>query len=134
VFSEKKILNLHNKIITNMNTATAIVESYRLKMLSVCQSYQKHNSTFDSHVSKNKGISKFLFGLSVAMTMLCHVNLLAQSPGCVPNTNLKIWVKADDGILTGDAVSVSSWTDKSVNGYNLTQTTAGHQPKYQSYA
>ena len=79
-----------------MNTATAIVETHRLKMSSVCQSYQKHGSTFDSQISKNKGISRLLFGLGVVMTMLCHANLFAQSPGCVPTTNLGLWVKADN--------------------------------------
>jgi large repetitive protein len=55
----------------------------------------------------------------------------AQSPGCV-NTNLKVWFKADDGTLTGDGSSVGAWTNLSANPYNLSQSTAGHQPKYYS--
>jgi hypothetical protein len=44
-----------------------------------------------------------------------------QSPGGV-GTDLGLWVKADDGFTP------SLWSDKSGNGYHLTQGTAGLQP------
>jgi large repetitive protein len=86
-----------------MNTATAIVESHGLKSFSVCQSCQKHSYP---SFSKSKGISKVFLGLGVVMMMLCHINTFAQSPGCVPTTNMGLWVKADNA-------GTGAWKDHS---------------------
>lgn len=52
------------------------------------------------------------------------------APGDV-TTNLKLWYKANDGILTGDGVAVSQWNN-SLNGstYHITQPTPANRPNF----
>ena len=43
--------------------------------------------------------------------------------------NLKAWYDASDtGTITVSGTAVTQWNDKSGNGYNLTQGTAGKRP------
>ena len=50
-------------------------------------------------------------------------------PPPIPQTNLKMWLRADSGITLNSSY-VSSWTDQSTNGYILSQGTAASQPLY----
>lgn len=75
--------------------------------------------------------TRFIFLLSL-LTTVC-ITLKAQSPGGV-SAGLRIWVKANDAAFSASAdnTSVATWTDRSGNSYNLTQATAGNQPKYRT--
>ncbi|MEL6358536.1 MAG: DUF4347 domain-containing protein, partial [Bacteroidota bacterium] len=53
------------------------------------------------------------------------------SPGGV-STGLNVWLKADDGVLTGDGTAVSAWTDQSAAGNTVDQTNTGEQPRFYS--
>lgn len=46
-------------------------------------------------------------------------------------SGLELWLDADDSeTITLNATTVSSWNDKSGNGYNVSQGTASYQPTY----
>lgn len=45
-------------------------------------------------------------------------------------TNLKVWLSPEAANITLNGSTVSSWNDKSGNGNNVTQGTAGKQPTY----
>ncbi|MEM6699217.1 MAG: hypothetical protein AAF599_12515, partial [Bacteroidota bacterium] len=47
-------------------------------------------------------------------------------------TDLILWLKADDGVLTGDGTAVSLWTDQSSAGNNVDQAVAVQQPTFYS--
>ena len=52
-------------------------------------------------------------------------------PGGISNTNLKIWLDANDATtLTVASGKVSQWNDKSGTGVNVTQATSANQPAY----
>src|SRR5450432_1683590 len=52
-----------------------------------------------------------------------------QSPGGI-SSGLKLWIKADAGIIAADGTKINSWLDQSAASYNLTQATAASQPVY----
>jgi PA14 domain len=56
---------------------------------------------------------------------------IVTSPGGV-NTSLKLWVKGDDGTLTGNNTSVSEWTNQVDATYNPNQPVGAWQPKFHS--
>jgi large repetitive protein len=87
-----------------MNTATAIVEKSTPKRFSVFQSLNWHNSALLAR--KNTSNRTLLLGLSIAMSMLFSQHIFAQSPGCVPTTNMGLWVKADNA-------GTGAWKDHS---------------------
>lgn len=62
------------------------------------------------------------------ITCLLLVQLvIAQSPGGVSGASR--WYRADTGVTTG---ATMTWADQSGNNVNVTQTTAGNQPVYNS--
>ncbi len=77
----------------------------------------------------------FLFIRSYPLVFICVIsfcfsqNILAQSPGGV-SSGLKLWLKADAGIVASDGAKISSWPDQSATAYNLTQATAAIQPTF----
>ena len=73
--------------------------------------------------------------LSVFLTcILCYLCGFAQTgPGGVGSTASNIlWLKTD--VITGlnDGDAVTTWSDNSGNGYNLTQSTAAYKPTYET--
>lgn len=95
------------------------------------QNSQNSNPKVGIEVQQRLFSSRLLFKtLFLLLTSYGTINA-QNNPGCV-NTNLKVWFKADDGTLSGDGTSVGAWTNKSSNPYNLSQSTAGHQPKFYS--
>jgi hypothetical protein len=53
-------------------------------------------------------------------------------PSSLTGSDLKLWLKADaiTGLNDGDAIT--TWSDSSGNGYDLTQSTAGYKPLYKT--
>ena len=90
----------------------------------------------------------FVTGLLMGMLLICSPAQAdsggGDGPGGVGNTdgssNLKLWLKADDGVYSntscttpaGNDSFVACWADQSGNGYDFTQGTAGYQPTYRT--
>ncbi|WP_158563336.1 Calx-beta domain-containing protein [Chitinophaga silvatica] len=53
------------------------------------------------------------------------------APGGVA-TNLKLWMKANDGILSGDGVKVPIWKNSSANPYDVSTPSVANQPTFYS--
>ncbi|MCB9033980.1 MAG: T9SS type A sorting domain-containing protein [Chitinophagales bacterium] len=52
------------------------------------------------------------------------------APGGV-TANLKVWYKTNDGVLSGDGSTVTTWTNSATgSSYNVTQATAAYKPKF----
>ena len=60
--------------------------------------------------------------------IILQTNNRTQTP-LIPQTNLKVWLKADEGI-TLNGSTVSNWEDQSGNGNDVSQSTALNQPTY----
>jgi uncharacterized protein YjdB len=45
-------------------------------------------------------------------------------------SNLKVWLKAEDGIAGGNGTSIDTWGDQGPGGNDVIQTTAANQPIY----
>jgi gliding motility-associated-like protein len=63
------------------------------------------------------------------------LNLAFRAPVGTPGgitTGMKLWLKADDGVLSGDGVKVSKWTNVMATGYDVATTTVADQPLYYS--
>lgn len=58
--------------------------------------------------------------------------LLSGATGFNPATigNLKIWLKADKGVIYSGSNKVSRWNDQSGNGHDFIQNTGANQPNY----
>ena len=85
---------------------------------------------------------------SIVKTLLCAVigfiprGVEAQHyyPAGLGNSNLQLWLTASDpttlltntGAQAGNGNAIATWTDKSGNGANAVQTTAGDQPVYKT--
>ncbi|MDD4236683.1 MAG: PKD domain-containing protein, partial [Bacteroidales bacterium] len=62
--------------------------------------------------------------------LFCIATLPLQAQ--IPTTDLKLWLKADAGVVMDGSNYVSEWQDQSGNGFHLTQTNSTNQPKYQA--
>ncbi|MEN9303861.1 MAG: hypothetical protein RL264_2290, partial [Bacteroidota bacterium] len=60
--------------------------------------------------------------------IFCFVNFSFSQ---VTTSGMKLWLKADDGVLQSGGV-VSQWNDASGNGFNLTQSTTSARPQFVS--
>lgn len=56
------------------------------------------------------------------------IQLNAQTPGGISNTNIKLWIKADSGIT--NVAGVKQWNDLGPAGKHLVQNTANARPVY----
>lgn len=56
------------------------------------------------------------------------IQLNAQTPGGISNTNIKLWIKADSGIT--NVAGVKQWNDLGPSGKHLVQNTAAARPVY----
>ena len=56
--------------------------------------------------------------------------LIAQIPGGIASTNIKIWIKADSGIT--NVSGVRQWNDLGPAGKHIIQNTANARPVYNS--
>lgn len=65
------------------------------------------------------------FGVFLVILFFTVSTSYAQSPGGV-NTSLKLWMKANAGVVGG--ANASSWTDQSPNGFVANQATGASQP------
>jgi len=55
--------------------------------------------------------------------------VVEPAAGNVPRSNLKLWLRADAGVVT-DSGNVTAWRDVSGNGHLATQGTAGNRPAF----
>ena len=58
----------------------------------------------------------------------CCAELIAQTPGGIASTNIKIWIKADSGIT--NVSGVRQWNDLGPAGKHIIQNTANARPVY----
>ncbi len=63
---------------------------------------------------------------SAGVTATYTINQIAA----LPASGLKLWLKADAGVVTNGAGSVSQWTNQSTNINHATQAVVGAQPAY----
>lgn len=89
------------------------------------QAYTDVNGLFTDEATFN-GTSLPLFASTSIPTWRARA-----IPGGV-DTNLTLWLKGDNNILSGDASSVPQWTDSSAGMNDVDQITATAQPTYYS--
>ena len=59
--------------------------------------------------------------------MLLGLTLSGQAQLTVTN-DLRLWLRADAGVATNSSGNVTNWSDQTISGLDLSQSTAGLQP------
>jgi|GEM_PF-2838452 len=93
-------------------------------------------SYFDSDLSPNTTYTYRIAahnyaGISAGVES-APVTTYLDSAGTLPLTGLKLWLKADRGIIANSSGSVSTWLDQSGSGNDVIQLNSGNQPTFEA--